>query len=599
MTVSGDYRIGTRQLHDFQIPNSADIEERSWPSPAPTALHGLYFKDTPLETEPFYTVLRAEGNPNVDGEPNVVRFHHSIPTAQSFYGANLHWRTKALDLSGEIVYNPQDFVFPTKIGHRRRVASYAGYLTLLGKLGAVGDLGGEVFQIDPTYGGWYDSQRGGIVLFTDVGGDVRSGDNLGTDALTQEYPAYDDNDDHDVWPDNHFSGVEWMYVPAGAYHEPGRPGGRPEGGVYPGLDMDGDFVLDHDKNRNAVEDWQEPFLAFDADPPEFVYGIDFNNNAVPDHRENDNEPDYPYTRGQRGVHFFYDAGPRPSWMTRARLGWYRAEAIAGGGRSRAVYARIGASKVSRELSVRLRDDLKFVRDDIPDDVYRMLLTTDLNASLRWNSTNRLPPPDLLPMRDSFVNTGFLETQWTPRPGLRIENTFKHVLNARNELEDRNGDRIQGQESLHNFSMVNRLSYTASPIRPLKVVARIKHLLARWDEGSYTPIDSVAVGKAASWSFTTPSLLVTYTLTPRTRIEFGQFGFFPWRFRAHYSDRLDSGNNFTETMSLLQLTMMGAHEGYNVVGNIGVRWRRRDYRKSSPYEDEKFSAFFADLVFGPE
>ena len=369
--------------------------------------------------------------------------------------------------------------------------------------------------------------------------------------------------------------------------------------MYPGLDMDGDLVLDYDKNRNAVEDWREPFLAFDADPPEFVYGIDFNNNLVPDYRENDNEPDYPYRRGQRGVHVFYDVGLRPSWMPRARLGWYRMKAIAGGGRSRAVYARIGISTASHELSVKLRDDLKFVRDDIPDDVYRMLLTTDLQTSNRWNTANYLPPPDFLPMRDSFVNTSFLETQWTPRTGLRIENSFKHILNRRKELEDRNGDRIQDERTLRNFSMINKLSYTTFPTRRLKVVARMKHLLARWDQGSYAPIDSAAVGERASWSFTTPSFLVTYTLTSKTRIEFGQFGFFPWIFRAHYHDRQDPIQNFTENMSLLQLTMMGAHEGYNVVGNIGVRWRRRDYRESSPYEDVEFSAFFADLVFGPE
>lgn len=599
MTISGDYRIGTRQVHDFQIPNSTNIEERSWPSPAPTALHGLYFKDTPLETEPFYTVLRAEGNPDVDGGPKVVRFHHAIPTAQSFYGVNLHVGTKALDLSGEMVYNPQDGMFPTKNGHRRHAAAYAGYLTLLGKWGAMGNLGGEVFQIDPTYGGGYDSRRGGIVLFTDVAGDVRSGDQLGTNALTQEFPVYDDNDDHDVWPDNHVSGVDWMYVPSGPYDEPARPGGRPEGGVYPGLDRDGDLVLDYDKNRNAIEDWREPFLAFDADPPEFVYGMDFNNNLVPDYRENDNEPDYPYRRGEQGIHFFYDLGWHPSWMTRARLGWYRTKAIAGGGQNRAAYARIGASMASRELSIQFRDDLKFVRDDIPDDVYRMVLTTDLQTSSRWNTANNLPPPDILPMRNSFVNTGFLETRWTPYPGLRIENSFKQVLNRRKELEDRSGGRIQDKRTLHHFSMINKWSYTTSPTRRLKVVARMKHLLARWDEGSYTPIDSVAVGNRASWSFTTPSLLLTYTLTSKTRIEFGQFGFFPRIVRAHYHDRVDPMNNFTENMSLLQLTMMGAHEGYNVVANIGVRWRRRDYRASSLYEDVKFSAFFADLMFGPE
>ena len=599
LTVSGDYRIGIRQVHDFQVPGSTNIEERSWPSPAPAALHWVYFKDTPMETEPFYTVVRAEGNPDLNGRPRVVRVHHAIPTAQSFYGANLHLSTETLDLSGEIAYNPQDFMFPTKDGSRRREAAYAGYLTVLGKLGDIGNFGGEVYQLDPIYGGWYDSRRGGVILFTDVGGDVRGGDHLGTDALTQEFPVYDDNDDHDVWPDNHSSGVDWMYVPSGPYDEPARPGGRPEGGAYPGLDMDGDFVLDYDKNRNAVEDWREPFLAFDADPPEFVYGIDFNNNLVPDYRENDIEPDYPYQRGQRGLHFFYDVGPRPSWMTRARVGWYRSKAISGGGESRALYARAGSSTASRELRMRFRDDLKFVRDDIPDDVYRMVLTTDLDTSLRWNTTNYLPPPDVLPMRDSFVNTGFLEVEWNPRQGLRIGNSLKHVLNVRKELEDRNGDRIQGNEILRSLSMVNKLSYTVSPLRRLKVVARFKHLLARWDEGSYAPIDSLALGRAASWSYTAPSLLAVYSLTSKTRIEFGQFGLFPWRLRTHYYDRLDTRNNFTENMTLLQLTMMGAHEGYNVVANVGVRWRRREYRESSPYEDMKFSAFFADLVFGPE
>ena len=598
-TLSGDYRIATRQIHDFQVPGTDNIEERSWPSPAPSPTHGLYFKDTPLETEPFYTVDRAEGNPDVDDAPRVVRFHHSIPTAQSFYGLTLRLAIKPLELSGEIVYNPQDFMFPTEAGGRRRTDSYAGYLTVTGKLGSAGTIGAEAFQIDPTYGGGYDSRRGGVVLFTDVAGDVRSGDHLGTDPLTQEYPVYDDNDDHDVWPDNHYAGVDWMYVPGGAYVEPVRPGRRPEGGVFPGLDMDGDLVLDYDKNRNTIEDWREPFLGFDADPPEFVYGIDFNNNLVPDYRENDNEPDYPYRRGERGIHFFYDLGVRPSWLQRARLGWFRTRSIAGGGRNRAAYARLSAVLESPTAQLEIRDDLKFVKDDIPDDVYRMVLTTDQGVSSIWNTANRLPPQDLLPMRHSFVNTSFLETRWTPVAGLQLDNTLKYVVNRRGQLEDSRGNPIQEAGTLGNFTMVNKLSYTRSPVRNLTVVARLKHLLARWDERSYTPIDSTDVGARASWSYTTPSLLLTYTLTPRTRVSCGQFGLFPKALRAHYYDRVDPLNNYTENVSLLQFTMVGAHEGYNVVGNVGVRWHRRDHREASPYEDIKYSAFFAEGVFGPE
>ena len=600
VVVDGDYRIAVRQLHDFRLPGTTAVEERSWPSPPPiTGTAGVYFKDRPYEAEPFYTVLRAEGQPVTDGQPREVRFKHGIPTAQSFWGANLQLTTERLSLVGEFVLNPQDFKFPTAEGKRRTETARAGYLTAQVRLGSKGSIGAEVFRMEPTYGGGYDSHRGGLILFTDVGGDVRSRENLGREALTQEFYLYDDNDDHDNWADDLPFGGDALYIPAGAYNRPTFPSSRPEGGVYPGYDLNGDLILDFDRNRNGVMDWLEPFLGYDTDPPEFVYGIDFNNNLVPDYRENDDHADYPYRRDQEGTHLFYDLTKRPWWLSMLRLGWYSSEEIAGGNASKALYARAHASLEAPSMWLAASDDLKRVEDDIPDDVYRLVLTMDRNTSLRWNQPGSLPPRDFLPMRNSVVNTAHVESGWLPLEGLVVENSLKYMLNRHLEEEDAAGDFTQESETLHNLSMVNKVSYRRQLTRQLSLTGRAKHLLARWDEGSYTPTDSVEVGQEASWSFLAPELLVTYVLTPKTQIQFGQHGFFVPFLRARYHDRLEEARSYQANVSILQVTMRGEHFGYNLATSLGLRRERRYFDAAAGRDDQELSAFYVDLIFGPE
>ena len=66
------------------------------------------------------------------------------------------------------------------------------------------------------------------------------------------------------------------------------------------MDENNDLIPDSDQNFNGIPDWTEPILFYDADPPDFIYGIDFNNNGVVDYRENDALPDYPYPRDPPG-----------------------------------------------------------------------------------------------------------------------------------------------------------------------------------------------------------------------------------------------------------------------------------------------------------
>ncbi|MCK5381349.1 MAG: hypothetical protein KAJ81_07750 [Candidatus Latescibacteria bacterium] len=597
VSVSGDYRIGMRQIYDFVKPGTDTSEERTWPGTPNPSRQNVDFKDNPYEEEPFFTIVRAEGNPLPSDAPKTVRFRHVIPTAQSFYGLNFTIQSVGFSAKGEWVWNPKDFMFPVKEGAREHKTSSAGFLQAKKRLGDFGRLGVEGWRLDPTYGGWYDSRRGGLVLFTDVGGDAGVGEEVANRASTQEFPIYDDNDDHDRWPDDR--SVERTYVPRGAFESPERIGGRPESGVYPGWDMDGDRVIDYDRNVNGIGDWMEPFLNYDIDPPEFVYGMDFNNNGVPDFREDDFEADYPYPRDQEGVHLFFDVGRRPVWMDRLAVGWYRTRQIAGGGRSTASYVRLTTHATFGGLAFRLSWDGKRVKDDISDNVYRYVITTDSHL-IRRMATNEFPPPlDLLMMRNSWVSTAFLSAHYQPLRSLAVENNVKSEVNWRGRLDNRLGEEIQGAETLPQFFMVNKVGYSPGVRWPVDVTFRLKHLLVRKKAGSYVPMDSLRTGPDVSWSLVTPTIVISYPLTSKTRIELGQHGLFLPALQARYVDRVDHSMGYRDNLTVLQLTMSGVHQGYRIVANVGTRWRRTTYKTSSGSPDEHFSAFFVDMVMGLE
>jgi len=597
VSVSGDYRIGIRQIYDFVHPRTGNPEEQVWPTTPNPSRQNVDFKDNPYEEEPFFTIVRAEGNPLPDGPPKTIRFRHVIPTAQSFYGLNFSIQSEGFFVKGEWVWNPKDFMFPVKGGARQQKFSRAGFFQAKRDLGSLGTLGAEAFRLDPTYGGWYDSRRGGLVLFTDVGGDASVGEEVADQASTQEFPICDDNDDHDPWPDDR--SLERTYVPKGAFEFPQIIGGRPESGVYPGWDMNGDRVIDYDRNMNGVGDWMEPFLNYDVDPPEFVYGTDFNNNGIPDFREDDFKADYPYPRDQRGLHFFLDLARRPVWMDHLSIGWYRTRQIAGGGTSTAAYIRLGAHATFRAFTFNFSWDGKRVRDDIPDDVYRYVITTDSYLIRRLATNEFPPPPDPLMMKNSWVSTAFLSTRYHPLRTLVVENNFKSEVNWQRHLNGRLGDEIQKSRTLPQFFMVNKVSYSPRLRWPVDITFRLKHLLVRQKSGSYVPMDSVQTGPDVSWSLITPTVVISYPLTERTKIEIGQHGLFLPALQARYVDRANPDMSYRDNLTVVQLTMSGIHQGYRIIANVGARWRRTTYKKASGRPNERFSAFFVDMVMGLE
>lgn len=223
------------------------------------------------------------------------------------------------------------------------------------------------------------------------------------------------------------------------------------------------------------------------------------------------------------------------------------------------------------------------------------------------------------MRNSWVNSSWLETGWFPVSGVRVTNIFKYMLNRRLDEDRADGTVLQKAETLHNFSMVNKASYDRELTSKLVLTARAKHLLAKWDEGSYAPVDTTfgridddddpetptifdpaLGGHEASWSLFTPELLLSYSLTPKTRVEFGQHGLFVPFLRSRLTDRTFEANSYTQNVSILQLAMLGEHGGYKLTAHVGLRRENRFLHKEAKaagQENTDLTAFFVDVIFG--
>ena len=76
---------------------------------------------------------------------------------------------------------------------------------------------------------------------------------------------------------------------------------------------------------NRIPDYDEPFLRYEVDRPEFLFGIDLNNNDWIDRFENDDEPDFPYKRDHRGYNAYSGAHVIPG--VRVSVGQTREELL--------------------------------------------------------------------------------------------------------------------------------------------------------------------------------------------------------------------------------------------------------------------------------
>jgi hypothetical protein len=586
--VAGDYRISVRQIHDFTYLSNDQLEteERSWPSTPTHTMGGrLYPIDfKPDATEPFFTVARAEGKPGLQRR-SMVEFEHGIPSGKTLLGTDFKIVANELMAEGEIVYNSEERHFPFASdsldlrGKKATEGSWAYTFNVrrpfsLGGMQA--EWGGEFFRMDPDYSGGYDSRRGGTVFFTDKGGP------RGTEAFSQEFPLVEDNDDGDRYPDDSFED-------GGRYAAsiPGSFGATPWAGVFPGLDADGDQTPDNDKDRNGIPDWSEPFLHYDSDPADFVYGIDLNNNTQPDFRENDNYADYPIRKDQRGYHTFVGFDGPTAWLEQVAVGFYDMNEIAGAGEARSTYVRASAGwQPGRGVRFELHDDAKLVEDSIRDDVYAWAIGDTALFGPNTNTPSNPPPQDPLAMRKSLVNTAFLGATYQPLGNLQLDIDLLHFYNRQREIEEA-GAVTQESDSFSELALVTRGEYRRDWSR-----------VDLWVGGKFALKEG---RRGPAWAeqsirFFGPITRVSYTILDGMTFQWGMSGFpgLPTRF----IDNEDESLNYEERKMVFMLNgRTDDYQGFIVNIGTGLELHRRDYDEGDWERDFDSFGLFVEIIIG--
>ncbi len=562
---------------------------KQWPVPPNQSISQLnpfmQFKwDLENPEEVAYTVVRAESNSTDLSNRRIVSFDYGIPTGQALFGLNSHLTLGGFDVKAEFVTNPQYFIYPigNNAGKRFQKKTLAYFINAVKRYESL-SFGVELFQLDPDYGGNYDSIRGGVPFFTDV---------AQTGSQMQEIFVMTDNDDNDQWPDELI-----VELPSAD---------RQDSGVFPGLDENQDLVPDTDQNLNGIADWTEPIIFYDADPPEFVYGLDFNNNGVVDFRENDGLPDYPYRRDRRGFHLFTRKDGLGLLGKTLSLGYYDTKEVAGRGRAKAIYARYEYSTNSPYLGrIRINEDIKRVEDSIRDDVYiwrdrsvqridspyphitpRQIEERDLNSQL-------LPPDrDPLLMRNSLVNTLFIEARTSPIIDFNLINNIQWLRNSQSADEFDDGV-VQEEDVRSLITMVNKVDYT---IRAGNVTVKpmFKHLLLR--EHSQKLDREQGQGSTRSFSIFTPILRTRLDLTNKSYLQLGFQGLPFWRYTK--TDRVDSSQNFKEWTTVFMLTNRSDYYGFALSTQIGWETTRREYDDEiNSALNRNSSTLFFDVLAG--
>ncbi|MCC7263553.1 MAG: hypothetical protein IT369_13630, partial [Candidatus Latescibacteria bacterium] len=221
------------------------------------------------------------------------------------------------------------------------------------------------------------------------------------------YEFVEDNDDQDQYPD-------WLR----------RGGGELDLEVFPGWDENNDFVSDFNQNDNRnspnlVPDYEEPFLRFSVDRPEYLYGMDMNHNQWIDRFENDEEPDYPYPRDRQGYNAYGGAFLDPD--TKLNLGRQRLRQLVARRYSRDTYLLLTLDKDHPSVGrVRVFEDLHRVEDDIPENLLQWVQEANTRGTQRFIR-------DALPAQNTWINTTWVGWDWKRPSGLSLAHKLKWQL----------------------------------------------------------------------------------------------------------------------------------------------------------------------------
>ena len=514
-------------------------------------------RQTNIERAPvFLTVARSKDNVHDNSNQQIVRFEYGLPTSREVYGFTLEapdlWGTH---ITAEYAVSQLFRRYPNVNFTRHPLSKDEGEaFYLIARKYAFPFFGyGEVFSLDENY-------RTDMFI---IGADKKTIDYA--NQRNNRFELVDDNDDQDRFPD-------W-----------GRASQTRDGnGVFPGLDSNNDFRSDFNQNTNTRPDYDEPFLRYHVDPPEFLFGVDMDQNTVVDLFEDDELPDYPFQTDHRGYNFYVGAEVLPG--VDFLVGHMREWLWSDDRRSRNTYALLTAQKDYPRLGrLEVFNHFKIVKDNLPDD---QLIWRDLPGKEEGVIDEFQDP---LPAQDTIINTAFVGFDYTGIPGLNVGNSVKYDTYVQRADSISRLSAIGAPpdtlESAHFFGVINKVDYTWSFDSKLVVQPRFKSIF-RWRDPFHK--DSNIWWDQKMKNFTEMFLLMAKApLMRHLWLEQGtEFVIF--------RDLLDSDKNFHETIISAQFSLSHAYTGYQLTVNIGAQWDRMVLDRRTTTGGQTFITVFAGL-----
>ena len=484
----------------------------------------------------FLPVAQASNEVTDGSNQRFINFDYGLPVAHEVIGVDVEInKLNGLDLRAEYAVNRRFRRFPNgnfgvneldpekdRAEAAYVTASYSNYPWFAYS---------EAFDMDPDYST--------TAFITNSLGAVDY-----SDEQRHLFEFVDDNDDQDRFPD-------WQRI-----NQMGLVGdvvGGADNSVFPGLDENNDFVSDFNQNANSRPDYAEPFLRYAVDPPEFLFGMDMNNNTLIDRFEDDRQPDFPYERDRRGYNMY--GGLMLAERTQLNVGRLREKMPSSARKSRSTYGLLTAEMNLPGWNIGLIEHAKWVKDNIEDD---RLIWRDPTGSENFN--------DPLDNQDTFVNTLYLHARYTKVRDLDVQTKVKY------ETFNQRGDQADLKRDRSFFGLINKAGYTTELTENLTLWPRWKSTFRRETPSSKTSLKSRDLEE-------TLFLVARYSLLSDTWLEGGvEFSWFENLKKRPDEPPPGFVDDFRSQLVSILISNSSAYLGYRLTLNTGLQLRRTKFPK---------------------
>ena len=505
-------------------------------------------RQTDRAGDPVYLLAaRAEGNVRDGSNLSLLQIPYGLPTATEVFG----FTVEAEDVKGFKLYAEWDRSishrkYPNRAHTRHLGSSSQGdaWMVNASKIAYPWFLFGEAYSMDHDYNTSAFLARGGQSIdYSDKG--------------SFYYELVDDNDDQDRYPD-------WQRIFQASDFE-----------VFPGYDENVDFVSDFNQNStrdipNLVPDYEEPFLRFRTDRPEFLFGVDMNNNLWVDRFENDDEADYPYGRDLRGYNVYAGADLIPG--VRFTVGRTDESLIAGDGANTTNYAFFTVEQDYAGLGrLRFFESFRVAEDSIANDLRQ------------WSDVDQgsVPTLDPLAARDTWINSTFFSFDYT-----RIEDlTF--TTKAKYDRWHQRQEQPDLRDDSYFLGLINKIDHERRIARVI-FLPRIKNELR---------LESPALKSDPRRREDTLllSLLARWPLLDVSSMEVGvEYAIFNQLRESDAAVREGLLDDFSEVVGAVQFSTTPEYQGYKLHAKMGLRLTRRAIGGETETGQVAFAVVYAGL-----